>query len=283
MTADKEKKLTYRQQYYLDNKEALKADSKEYYLIHRDEALERKRKYNAEHAEERNAKQKNYSETHKEEIKEYRKEFEEKNFPGRREERIEIKKIKKEKTKNKQKSRFKEPRRRFGAAKKHAPKRNLTWNISFDEYQELIKLPCYYCNNTFGSTQNCGGVGLDRLDNYIGYEINNVVPCCYPCNIIRGGALSSNEMIVAMQAVLQLRALYNNTNIIQNNWLQGKKRDAILFHINESNELFYKDIKLAKIFNKKFEFIVFKNEDNIMSNILDQAKEFLILQNYIEG
>jgi hypothetical protein len=75
------------------------------------------------------------------------------------------------------------PKGRFSAAKASAKNRKLPWNISFEDYIELISHSCYYCNDALNSK----GIGLDRIDNnpLIGYRIDNVVPCCPTCNWMR--------------------------------------------------------------------------------------------------
>jgi hypothetical protein len=54
------------------------------------------------------------------------------------------------------------------------------------------------------------GVGLDRLDNDIGYMSGNVVPCCGICNTTKNSMLSSEEMI----EVVKLLKVMRNTDYI---------------------------------------------------------------------
>lgn len=96
------------------------------------------------------------------------------------------------------------PKRRFANAKRVASKRGLLWSISFEEYLNLITQPCYYCNFEFGKPIEVGS-GLDRLDNFNGYELSNVVSCCGACNLIRNHFLTPEEMKVAMLAVIAYR------------------------------------------------------------------------------
>lgn len=66
--------------------------------------------------------------------------------------------------------------------------------ISFEEFLEMIKLPCVYCgesNSSFVTDRRDGKTalwynGLDRLDSNIGYRKENVVPSCARCNIAKG-------------------------------------------------------------------------------------------------
>lgn len=76
----------------------------------------------------------------------------------------------------------------------NARSRNLSCTIEFEDFIRVSKLPCYYCNQEpeGGYWENSSykkdwheafiSNGLDRYDNSIGYELNNVVPCCIRCN-----------------------------------------------------------------------------------------------------
>lgn len=58
-------------------------------------------------------------------------------------------------------------------------KRGKSFNISKQEYiDNFWDKKCIYCGrDSFG--------GIDRVDNNIGYEINNCVPCCWDCNTMK--------------------------------------------------------------------------------------------------
>lgn len=47
-------------------------------------------------------------------------------------------------------------------------------------------------------------IGVDRLDNAKPYTLKNIVPCCGPCNAIRGGILSHHEMISLSEPLRRL-------------------------------------------------------------------------------
>jgi hypothetical protein len=68
---------------------------------------------------------------------------------------------------------------KFGKYKYYAEKRNIKWSLSFDEFMSFWQKPCYYCGDSINT------VGLDRIDNKLGYIINNVVSCCEFCNIAK--------------------------------------------------------------------------------------------------
>lgn len=93
---------------------------------------------------------------------------------------------------------------RFNAAKLAAHRRKLEWNISIDDYSNLIKLPCNYCKNLFGKQVETG-IGLDRLDNSLGYQFTNVVSCCRNCNVLRSNLLSPEETTLVVELIIKLR------------------------------------------------------------------------------
>jgi len=66
--------------------------------------------------------------------------------------------------------------------KKHAElTRKLPFHITKEEWNTLIKKPCYLCG--YKSTK---GIGLDRVDNtQREYTLDNVKPCCYSCNVLK--------------------------------------------------------------------------------------------------
>lgn len=72
--------------------------------------------------------------------------------------------------------------------KQNAEKRGYKFLITSDYFRELIKKHCYYCNNAPSVRfKNCTvdpilANGVDRIDNYKDYTIENCVPCCKICN-----------------------------------------------------------------------------------------------------
>lgn len=66
--------------------------------------------------------------------------------------------------------------------------RDIDFSLSLEDAAELFTKPCFYCGN---SPNNCrvrqSGTqvfyqGLDRVNNEIGYQKDNIVPCCKYCN-----------------------------------------------------------------------------------------------------
>lgn len=72
------------------------------------------------------------------------------------------------------------PERLFKKYKMGALARGYTFTITKEDFYNIIKLPCYYCNR--GDVR----IGIDRYYNDIGYELYNCRPCCQICNFMKG-------------------------------------------------------------------------------------------------
>lgn len=73
---------------------------------------------------------------------------------------------------------------KYKQIKRSALKRNIGFNISFDEFKSLMLKPCFYCNDYPFIIEGRGLVlhGIDRIDSDGAYEMYNIVPCCWMCN-----------------------------------------------------------------------------------------------------
>jgi len=89
--------------------------------------------------------------------------------------------------------------------KQDARKRNHAFNIPRDEFDKLITSNCYYCgqppyqvfrkpNDRKYRRDSIVHCGIDRYDNSIGYELDNVVSCCWNCNRAKN-SLNGDEFI----------------------------------------------------------------------------------------
>lgn len=59
-----------------------------------------------------------------------------------------------------------------------AKQRNLSYSLSEEEAIKLLHGECYYCGQSHAD-------GIDRVDSLKGYSIDNCVPCCSICNIMK--------------------------------------------------------------------------------------------------
>lgn len=73
--------------------------------------------------------------------------------------------------------------------KNNAAHRGYVFTLTPDEFRHLISQNCNYCGRPPSQQRNSksyGNIihnGIDRVDNNVGYIIENVVPCCVQCNI----------------------------------------------------------------------------------------------------
>jgi hypothetical protein len=59
-----------------------------------------------------------------------------------------------------------------------AEQRHLTFRLTLGEFTKLIEQSCHYC----GEFEI---MGVDRVDNRVGYLVSNSVPCCFECNFMK--------------------------------------------------------------------------------------------------
>jgi hypothetical protein len=62
------------------------------------------------------------------------------------------------------------------------------FNLNYEDFKELISSKCYFCGEESSNILRKKGYdeykynGIDRLDNLIGYTVENCVSCCSWCN-----------------------------------------------------------------------------------------------------
>lgn len=167
---DKEKLNKWNREYYQKRKE-----EPEY----RNKRRESARKYYSNHKTECSVRRKKYSEKNKEKYREYRRNW-----------------------------RVYTPEGIFSSLKTCTSnrKRNIEFNLNKKDFvkwwnsQEKI---CYYCKRSIEDVLRDNDktkirakrLTIDRVDNNKGYEINNIVLCCYRCNSIKGDYFTKEEML----------------------------------------------------------------------------------------
>ena len=91
-----------------------------------------------------------------------------------------------------------------------ASSRGLSYNLSREQFIDITSSPCHYCGvlpYRVSYPRNSKAPpyvynGIDRQDNNRGYELDNVVPCCYTCNAIKLD-LSIDAMYDHMNRILR--------------------------------------------------------------------------------
>ena len=76
---------------------------------------------------------------------------------------------------------------------------NIDWFI-----ENVFRKSCHYCGDD-------NRLGVDRIDNNKSHSKDNVVPCCYECNIARGNNFTHKEMKIIGETIRMVKA--NRKNI----------------------------------------------------------------------
>ena len=71
---------------------------------------------------------------------------------------------------------------RYHTYRKGARARNINFNLTQDEFKSITSQICYYCGEYSGTYFDEKYSGIDRVNSLLGYDIDNVVPCCNMCN-----------------------------------------------------------------------------------------------------
>jgi len=73
------------------------------------------------------------------------------------------------------------PKGRWSRFRNSATVRRIAQELTFEQFCDLTSKPCTYCGRfSFNNVS-----GIDRANNSIGYTIENSVPCCSACNIMK--------------------------------------------------------------------------------------------------
>jgi hypothetical protein len=92
---------------------------------------------------------------------------------------------------------------KYASYRKNAKYRDYSFDLTKDEFTDIILKPCLYCGSHLGNrekSKNDNGdfeyTGIDRVDNSIGYTLDNSVPCCKFCNLAKRD--NSQEYFIEM-------------------------------------------------------------------------------------
>ena len=104
------------------------------------------------------------------------------------------------------------PYERFRRGKYSAQIRDLSWELTFEQWQNIIaENKCHYCDNELPTT----GCALDRKDNEFGYLTTNVVACCTSCNAFKGNHVNHLEMVAIMKLLKCMRLSTSTATLLQ--------------------------------------------------------------------
>lgn len=101
----------------------------------------------------------------------------------------------------------------YGLYKRRALRRDLAFELTREQFNELIRQNCTYCGvkpSTLlaaphgGVCQNFSYNGVDRKDNLLGYTVENSVACCKICNRAKSD-FSYDEFIAWLDRIVTFR------------------------------------------------------------------------------
>lgn len=100
------------------------------------------------------------------------------------------------------------PNRRLSRRKRQLKNaRGISSNLTLPIYLQLLQKPCCYCTGALPEA----GIGLDRIDNRRGYDVDNVVTCCGGCNTYREQeSLTHQQMLLLRPQLTRLRRAISN-------------------------------------------------------------------------
>lgn len=98
----------------------------------------------------------------------------------------------------------------FANYKRKAKLRNLSFDLTFEQFIKLTSGNCSYCNKeplqvlNYSWSNGCYKYnGIDRVDNTRGYELDNCVSCCKFCN-------RSKDTLTKEEFLRNIAAIYEN-------------------------------------------------------------------------
>ena len=53
------------------------------------------------------------------------------------------------------------------------------FELTFEEFMFYWQKPCIYCGIEIET------IGIDRINSSVGYKLDNCVPCCTRCNLVK--------------------------------------------------------------------------------------------------
>lgn len=97
----------------------------------------------------------------------------------------------------------------FSRYKSSAKRRCISFDLSEDEFSDLVFSNCFYCGQEpierTVKKSRIGKItiavnGIDRIDSKMGYKKSNVISCCACCNIMKG-SLDFNVFLKQIQKI----------------------------------------------------------------------------------
>lgn len=102
----------------------------------------------------------------------------------------------------------------FRRYQNQAKKRDISFSLTKEQFLNLTQQPCHYCGRIkvqkYTRSNGNGEFeynGIDRVDSRKGYRIQNCVPCCGLCNIMKHD-LHQSEFYEHIRKILENKDVY---------------------------------------------------------------------------
>ncbi len=99
----------------------------------------------------------------------------------------------------------------FSEYRRVASNAKRSFSLSIEQFRALVESVCFYCGNEPKLRASHGNKkklirwhpvnGIDRVDNHLGYESSNCVPCCVRCNRAKL-EMSGREFVLHCQKIV---------------------------------------------------------------------------------
>ena len=89
-----------------------------------------------------------------------------------------------------------DPRKYYSQYKANAKKKGKEWGIDIETFKTFWQKPCSYCGDEIQT------VGIDRVDNSVGYIAENLASCCGTCNYFKR-ALTEEHFIKHCKKIIK--------------------------------------------------------------------------------
>lgn len=89
---------------------------------------------------------------------------------------------------------------KYSFYKGNAKRRGIEFNLTEEEFLTYWQQDCFYCGSVIAT------IGIDRIDSFVGYSENNIVSCCYECNVMKMDT-NEDEWYSKMLTILKHRGI----------------------------------------------------------------------------
>ena len=126
------------------------------------------------------------------------------------------------------------PKYKYNICILSAKRKNNNFNLTYEQASEMFFGTCFYCGHV-GTDQWLNGI--DRMNNDIGYEINNCVSCCKTCNNIKCITEASNFIYIIHHILNNLKLIntdesypcfFKNTSVVSFNSYKNRAEEKLL-------------------------------------------------------